>query len=225
MIEEETNTHEAFESVFEAFSHFYANHPQLSSELVAAREDYFRITGKLNETDLNFTNRMNAFLLWFTFDWTSKATLRKPFQVYVDESGIKGESLNGFSLVDLENHIHSLFETKKLTSDFAIIRDLKSKEKFKILQPDFLFQSPKGTYFETRIFKIDGEYRFSNYFIQHPLEVKRSIKKQCKQIRKAANSIKPFLMTLHSYHTKWERYRNININSIYHFDKSIPEAK
>ena len=169
---------------------------------------------------------MNAFLLWFTFDWTCKSLLKTPFEIFKDNS-INSE--NAFAsleiLQEFDNHIHSVFESLKLKSSIAIVRDLFTKTKYEITEPDFLFGSMKGTCFETRLFQIDGKLQFSNYFIQHPPTVIKAIKKRCKQIRKNRESTKPFLITLHSYHTKWERYRNIDIKNIYHFDKSIPEAK
>ncbi|MCG8333400.1 MAG: hypothetical protein MJE63_02720 [Proteobacteria bacterium] len=215
-----------FEEIFDSISGYIETHPELSNELVIAREDYFRLTGKLNETDASFTNRMNSFLLWFTFDWKCSDSLKSPFD-HFKQSVFKGKttSMNGELITDIEEHVHSLFDTKKLTDHYAIVKDLYGKKKYEIIQPDYLYGSPKGTYFESRLFKINGKYRFSNYFIQHPLEVKKDIHKACKQLSKKGDSIKPFLIHLHSYHTKWERYRNINIKSIYHFDKSIPEAK
>ncbi len=217
---------DAFEEIFDKISGYFENHAELSNELVIAREDYFRLTGKLNETDVSFTNRMNSFLLWFAFDWKCSESLKSPFELF-KQSVIDGKTglMDLEAVADIEEHVHSVFDTKKLTDNYAVVKDLYSKKKYEIVQPDFLFGSPKGTYFETRLFKIEGKYRFSNYFIQHPSEVKKDIKKRCKQLFKKGDSIKPFLIHLHSYHTKWERYRNINIKSIYHFDKSIPEAK
>ncbi|MBU2511791.1 hypothetical protein KJ966_10645 [bacterium] len=217
---------DSFGSFFETMSDYYSNNQMLSNELIKARADYFSLTGKLNESDTNFTNRINAFLLWFTFDWRCHETLRTPFEMYKNESN---EAVNNADFIDqletYERHIHSLFESIKLSNSHAVIRDLFTQAKFEITDPDFLYGSAKGTCFETRIFKVKDDYRFSNYFILHPSVVKKAIKKKCKQIHKKQESVKPFIITLHSYNTKWERYRNIDIRNIYHFDKSIPEAK
>jgi hypothetical protein len=215
-----------FEEIFDSISSYFEKHSELSNELVIAREDYFRLTGKLNETDVSFTNRMNSFLLWFTFDWKCSESFMSPFEHFKQFVFKKDSTLvKGDMITDIEKHVHSIFDTKKLTDHYAVVKDLYSKKKYEIVQPDYLYGSRKGTYFETRLFKINGNYRFSNYFIQHPPEVKKDIQARCKQLFKKGDSIKPFLIHLHSYHTKWERYRNINIKSIYHFDKSIPEAK
>lgn len=216
----------SFDSLFDRISTFIEDHSVLSNELVIAKIDFFRITGKLNESDKDFSNRMNAFLLWFAFDWKCEDYLKTPFELYKESVTQTGFNADEMTLVlDMEHHIHSLFETVKLTDDLALIRDLFSRKKYEVVQPDVLFGSRKGIYYETRIFKIGQHYRFSNYFIQHPDEVKKDVKKRCKQVKKQGDSIKPFLMQLHAYHTKWVRYRNIQLKSIYHFDKSLPEAK
>ncbi len=216
-----------FDDVFIEISSYIEQNGLLSSELIDARADFFLLTGKLNETDLSFTNRMNAFLLWFVFDWRSRTRWQTPYELFLESKKKTMPEKNSESLADLklDHHLHSLFESRKLSDEAAVIRDMVTLKEYKIRKPDFLLGSSKGTYFETRVFNFGGEYQFSNYFIQHPLKVKKAVKKRCKIIRKNREPIKPFLVLLHSYHTKWERYRNININNIYHFDKSIPEAK
>ena len=214
-----------FESIFEKISSFFATHNNLSEDLVVAREDYFQLTGKLNQSDLSFNNRMNAFLLWFSFDWRSSETLKTPFEIYCEEMSLNGQLVDIDKTAALEKHVHSLFEFIKMRKEVATVQNLFNREKFYVFEPNFLYGSETGIVFETRLFRLNGKYRFSNYFIQHPTAVKKPIKKRCRQIGKRKESTKPFLFALHSYHTKWERYRNININSIYHFDKSLPEAK
>ncbi len=120
----------SFETIFEEISTFYTDHAVLSKELIVAREDYFKLTGKLNETDANFTNRMNAFLLWFTFDWVSKQSLKTPIQIFSEELNLHRKEPNTFQIQDLKNHVHSLFELKKLNVGNAIISDLFTKDKY-----------------------------------------------------------------------------------------------
>lgn len=219
------NDSNSFDVVFEDMSSFFNDHSLLSKDLVRARDDFFQMTGKLNQSDPSFNNRMNAFLLWFIFDFRSSLDLKTPFELYCEAVRSLQPEVNQDSVCAYKNHTHSLFEFKKMQKEDAIVRDLFSGEKLRIVDPDFLIGSPSGTIFETRVFNLDGQYRFSNYFIQHPAEMKKPIKKRCKQIRKCGETVKPFIAMLHSYHTKWERYRNINIKSIYHFDKSLPAAK
>ena len=221
----EATISEKLEKGFEIISSFYDWDEFLLKEIVKAKKEYFGKTGKINETDKDFSNRMNAFLLWFTFDWRCKENLSTPFEIY-KQFLLKKELNDEFSMLEgYENHIHSLFELQKTTKGKTQIRDIYSNKKYQISDTDFLIGCLKGALFETRIFQVGESYHFSNYYIPHPLEVKKNIKKRNKQIRKTGESIKPFIFQLHSYHTKWERYRNISIKSIYYFDNSVPEAK
>ncbi len=214
-----------FDEFFEKISSFYDQHPLLSKELVKAKEYYFNKTGKLSEMDHDFSNRMNAFLLWFTYDWRCSQNLSSPFEVY-QEHLKRNNFLDEYSKTQgQDNHIHSLFEYVKIKNGKTIIKDLYSKQKYQISDKKFLIGCLKGAFFETRLFKEEDDFYFPNYYIPHPIEVNRYIKKRNKQIVRKGESIKPFLITLHAYHTKWEKYRNIDIKSIYHFDKSVPEAK
>lgn len=216
---------ESFDQLFDTVSSYFAENAELSKELVNARKEFFDITGKLAETDKNYHNRINAFLLWFTFDWRTGSTLKTPFELFLMDLRINGDrgSLKVFS--ELSDHIHSLFEFVKTKDSSIIIRDIFTKSKYEINDSAYLMGISKGEFFETRIFRLNNRYHFSNYFIYHPFETKRVIIKQCKQLKKSGKSIKPFLFSLHSSHTKWGKYRNIDIKSIYHFDKSIPLAK
>ena len=50
----DTKALHSFEDIFDFISSFIETNATLSKELVVARDDYFKLTGKLNETDLSF---------------------------------------------------------------------------------------------------------------------------------------------------------------------------
>lgn len=225
MAEDRVPMSSIIESTFERTSRFFDQHPVFSKELVSAKETFFSITGKIGETDNEFGNRMNAFLLWFLFDWQLSSTMTTPVDHYLahlEKSGLNED----FAILQAQkDHIHSLFFFVKEKRDQTIIKDVFSGQKYTISDSRILIGQEKDAIFETRIFELDGAHYFANYFVYHPVIVRKEIKRSLKLIKKKKSPLKPFLMQLHSYHTKWHRYRNINIKSIYHFDKSIPEAK
>ena len=214
-----------FEHLFENTSRYFDQHPVISKELIAAKEEFFTLTGKIGESDNEFGNRMNAFLLWFLFDFTLESTQTAPIDNYVTHLNEINAGVELTVLQSQKKHVHSLFFFVKEKQNQVIIKDIYTGQKYNISDSKVLIGHDKNALFETRVFEIDGTHYFANYFIHHPIIVRKGIKKRLKQIKKNKESIKPFLLKLHAYQTKWRRYRNIDIKSIYHFDKSIPEAK
>ncbi len=225
MQEKDEEINSKIEALFERTSRYFDQHPVLSKDLLSAKDTYFSTTGKIGENDNEFGNRMNAFLLWFLFDYQLPSTMTTPIDHYLTYLEKNGMSEDLKILQAQKNHIHSLFYFVKEKSDQIIVKDLYSRQKHSISDSRVLIGQEKDAFFETRVFELEGEHYFANFFIYHPVIVRKDIKRRIKQIRKKSESIKPFLLKLHSFHTKWQRYRNINIKSIYHFDKSIPEAK
>lgn len=225
MHEKESDISTRLEALFERTSRYFDEHPDLSKDLIAAKESFFTLTGKIGESDNEFGNRMNAFLLWFLFDYRLPSTQEAPVEHYLAHLEKSGMTDDLEILRSQKGHIHSLFYFVKEKGSQIVIKDLYSRQKHFISDSRVLIGQEKDALFETRVFDLNGDHFFANFFIYHPVIVRKAIKKQVKQIRKKKESIKPFLLKLHSYHTKWQRYRNISIDSIYHFNKSVPEAK
>ncbi|PCI28848.1 MAG: hypothetical protein COB67_05395 [SAR324 cluster bacterium] len=216
----------SIEEAIDQITTYFDQQRRLSEDLLLARQEFRNKTGKITENDPHYRNRTQAFLYWFVFDWKVAATQTCPFWVYLEHLEETKNWKEYNLLKPQEEHIHSLFKFIKITKKGeSVIQDLYTGKKYKILDADSLFGVDKGAYFETRLFSSNQTYQFADYFIFHPLEVCRNIRKNIKQLKKNKASIKPFLLQLHSFHTKWSHYRNIDIKSIYHFDDSYPEAK
>ena len=124
-----------------------------------------------------------------------------------------------------KEHLHTLFTFVKIKNNKALIKDIFTSKKYIIDDVNYFYGINRNTIFESRIFNINDVIYLSNYLIIHPNNTKKDILKETKNIKKKGLNRKDFFIKLHSFHTKWKRYRNINIKSIYHFDKSIPAAK
>lgn len=215
-----------FEEYFEELNSYFDQHSIIANEIVEAKNEYFQKTGKINETDENFSNRMNAFLLWFFYDWHLSGKNISPHSYFINELEMKKISADKSSEYYNQKQVHSLFSLLKKRKNKLIVKDIITGNKYKVYDDLSLIGYTKGSLFETRLFESEEDlYFFCNYFIHHPYIVRKGIKKAVKKTKKQKKSIKSLLLQLHSFHTKWTKYRNINIKSIYHFDKSVPEAK
>lgn len=214
-----------FNQLFEQLAGFCEKDPEVSKEIFVAKEEYFQKTGKLKDNDPEFDNRMNAFLLWYLFDRRPTDLIDSPISLYCNWLKKNQKEHEIPVILQQKEHIQSLFLHEKTKNGKYIIRDLFTDRKYALPENNFLIGFPKGTIFETRLFKIEGKYCFANYFIHHPLEVNGAIHKQIKLIKAEISPLKPFFIKLQSYYVKWKNYRSIHIDSIYYFDKSLPEAK
>jgi hypothetical protein len=212
------------ERLFEQMGLFFDSHPTYSADLIAAKDWYFGVTGRIKESDQDFGNRMNAFFLWFLFDW-NLPTGGRPVDRYLAYLQETSTTREAELLHQQQAHHHSLFDFIKHKSELCIIKDVLTGQKHKIQEGWTGLEHNKGSLFEARLFTDNGVNCLANYFIHHPLEVRRAILKKVARIRKEKSSIKPFLIQLHTFHTKWVKYRNIHIKSIYHLDNSRPMAK
>ena len=214
-----------FDEFFEDINILFSKENKLNKELMIAKDYFFKITGKIHDDDNDFSNRMNAFLLWFIFDWKISPGNRTPLDEYIYHLKDNNLEEDRRFVETQKKHLHSLFKLVKVENNRTKIRDIFTSKKYIINGVEYFIGTPKNTIFETRIFLINEKYILSNYVIFHPNITKKSILKESKLIKKYGSNKKQFLLKLHSFHTKWKRYRNINIKSIYHFDESVPAAK
>jgi hypothetical protein len=220
------NMHFNINDVVEQCCAYFDGHQQFSEALLQAKDKFFQITGKVSESNRNFTLRMNTFLHWFAFDWELESIRLTPYEVYVKTLRGKVDASEFKILEEQINHVHSLFKFIKITKNgFTVIKDILNGQRYLVFDQNALFGVDKGTFFETRLYQVDSGFIFANYFVFHPLVVRRGIKKNIRLIRKQRKPLLPFLLRLQSYNYKWHKYRSIDIKSIYHFDDSYPEAK
>ena len=215
----------SFEEFFNRISTFCETNSVIAKEIFEAKEEFFSMTGKVRDDEVEFNNRMNAFLLWFIFDRKPYESLYSPiskYQIHLEKKGwLKELEVVNNQLI----HVHSLFKFLKIKNGNTTIKDLISGVKYTLEDENTLIGMGKEIYFETRLFLFNDKRCFSNYFIQHPPIVNKGIRKQLKPVKQEKKLVKPFLMKLQTFNNKYLKYRSIDIKSIYHFDQSIPEAK
>jgi len=187
-------------------------------ELVAAKEEFQRISGQIMDTDRSYDARVNAFHNWYILDRElsdKNATPAKYFLEY-NRNTFDADTLAGYA--ELQENVHSVFQLLKFKKDAMTIRDLMTNKKYNVEEANQLATMEPGEVFNSRIFKHGKLYYLSNYVIVHPQEVVKSIRAEAKRWRKSKKSPKPFLFQLLFFHSRWEQFTQWDVRNIYRFD-------
>lgn len=197
----------------------FASTDDRKQDLVAAKAEYFRLTGEVHEDDKSFETRMASFLDWYVFDRMSPATARTPSQEFlerhtdtlsVEESAI----FRGFS-----ETLHGLFEVRKISKGTLKLRELLSGKDYDVTERRTVAGLEKGDVIEARLIPFEGHLLFSTAFIFHPREGTKSLLKELKRRKKKEPERDPreIVWEASRMALKVERYRQIAVEKIYDF--------
>lgn len=188
-----------------------------ADDILKAKEEFWKLTGKMHGDEPFFEMRMSAFFDWYIFDrnigWQTplENLLAHGFVLSDDEKN----TYKGFL-----NNIHSIFIVKEITPDGMQIRDLFTKIYYSMNGDDASLGFYKNAVFEGRIFPYKGGFYLSPSLCFHPKDSKGIIKHILKMARKAGDTnILPLIHRLAHMNLKWETYRNIKVKDIYKFEE------
>ena len=194
-------------------------------ELARARKDFFaRTGGEVFEDDKSVESRLTSFLEWFLFDRPLEARGLTPVAAFT------ADHREELSPEDLATHeglsqtIHGVFEVRRLAKNERLrIRELCTLQEHEVFERRQLSGLAKGDLFEARLVPFKGDLLFSPAFCFHPREARKTILVELKRRRKAQTLVAAnFLDELSAMALKWERYRNVQVESIYAFPKIKP---
>src|SRR5262245_22892592 len=155
-------------------------------DLLAAKAEYFQLTGEVFEDDKVFEARMASFLDYYLFDRPAKATGQTPAQEMYEEQRRTQPPEVAVSFRAFTETIHGLFEVRKLTDDGVRLRELFSAKDFQVSERRKLAGLEKGDILEARLIPFAGHLLFSTAFVFHPREASKLILKEVKRRKKAA---------------------------------------
>ncbi|MBI5178656.1 MAG: hypothetical protein HZA04_05300 [Nitrospinae bacterium] len=190
----------------------YASESRHAKQLEEAREVFYFKSGKTNEDDPDFVQRMNTFLEWFIFDHRPGGVGSKSlFDRYMAE---KRPGLSSGELVQriaLSKHVHSLFQVKSCSGGVVKVRDLASRTTYIVTDDDTL---ERGDVLEARVVLLGDGCFFTYTHCLHPKGALKSIKTELKKWKQKALD-EEFFSKLQGMQLKWRRFRQISINDIY----------
>lgn len=183
--------------------------------LIEAKEEYFNKTGIAFEDDEDFESKMSSFNDWFLLQFISKRFERPFIREYLEAFQVGDEI--ALSLLNIN---HSLFEfTGKNFSGRYVLKDILHDGKVELAKTH---QSPpmlKGDLVISRVVTYKGESHLLDGMTFIPKEVRSTLKKQSKTVRKKDDPWQEyeFLIQLEKLKTKWQRYGHIEPEKIFTF--------
>ena len=207
-----------------------------TDDIVQAKQEYFAATGgEVHQEDRCYELRMQAFFNWYLFD--RRQADATPVERYLREKGaeLPGDQKNLF-LGATQSKL-SIYEYRGTRGIFSRpsrgqvrVRDAFNGEDFDVTERRQMHGLDVGDLFEARLVPVDGSYQFSTSFTYHPREVRRAILREIKRRKKVGHEIdrRGFAWELEKMSLQAERFRNVNIDAIYNFEKpflSKPKAR
>ena len=188
-----------------------------ATEVMHAKIEFWKATGKMHGDEPSFEIRMSAFFDWYVFD--KKIDGMTQLEAILSEDSGKEEDYKDIYREFLKN-IHSIFVVKKITHERMKVRDLLTQDDYFLNMEDGLTGFYKGAVFEGRILPYKGELYLSPAVCFHPKDSRGIIKYVLKKAAKAGETdILPLIHRLSYMNLKWETYRNIKVRDIYRFEE------
>ncbi len=165
----------------------WATGTRFSEEVEAARSEYFRLTGLVNEEDHSFESRMAGLLEYYLFDrpLSSDGSGRTPVELFLEEAfdDLTTEERSVFR--EFTRTRVGLFEVRKVGTGWIRIRDLLDREDLEVTERRAAIGLSKGEIFQGRLVPWQDRLLFGRSFVFHPREARKTVLRLVKARRKA----------------------------------------
>lgn len=201
-------------SVLDTAMDKYSSQDHLEN-ILAAKEEYFELTGNLSDVDEDYESRMNGFNYWYL---TQRGCEQGETLI---QSFLGQEDLSDDLKEAILNINHSLFEYKGLSfTKKHTFKDILHDKKFHIPRDKFHLQLIKDDIFIARTIEVENEVFLLNDISVLPQDIRSILVKESKKVRKLQDKNRDlqFLMAVEKLKTKWRRYGHIDPKKIFKFD-------
>jgi hypothetical protein len=201
----------------------FASAEPRKNDLLAAKADYFRITGEVFEDDKNFELRMASFLDYYLYDRKSPLSNQTPAEEFYQELVRSRGTDEAAQFRGFTETTHGLFEVRKLKEGSVRLRDVFNGKDFDVTERRNIAGLEKGDILEARLIPHGGHLWFSSAFTYHPREAARLILKEVKRRKKKEpeRSPKELAWECAKRALKMDRYRQIPVEKIYDFENNL----
>lgn len=191
-------------------------------DLIAAKAEYFRLTGDVYEDDKSFEQRMGSFLDYYLFDRPDVETGKTPAQQLHEERTRASGSEAATPYLSLTQTIHGLFEVRKLGKGRVRLRELFSRKTYEVSERRQMVGLEKGDILEARLIPFGDQLLFSGAFCCHPKSACAAIRAEVKRRKKKEPDRPPkeLAWECSKMALKVDRYQQIPVDKIYDFQNA-----
>lgn len=183
--------------------------------LVAAREEWAGLAGRVFDDDPLYEERTTAFLEWYSLERRPPGG-RVPAERFLAEE--KVEEGEGAWVAALIRAHRSLFEVRELREGSLLLDDLLAGGAYDVTERRRLPGIAAGSIFEARLVPnviTPPELLFTRAFQFHPLDAAPAIKKRAEKARAAGTDRVEELWRLMRLRLKSLRYGHVSAAKIY----------
>jgi hypothetical protein len=200
----------------------FASSEERREDLIAAKAEYFRLTGEVFEDDAFFEQRMASFLDYYLFDRVSPRTGHTPAQEVYQQKQALASPEEAAAYRSFTETLHGLFEVRKVAKGLVRLRELFSGKDFDVTERRQTAGLEKGDILEARLIPFGGHLLFSQAFVFHPREAGKAIRAEVKRRKKQEPQRAPVELTWDCARRqlKTERYRQLPVERIYDFQQT-----
>ena len=190
--------------------------------LLEARRQHFARVGEPHEEDKGYEARMNGLLDHYLYDFRPDG-IDTTLELFLRDGAGDLTTDERAEMRELGRTLHALVEVKKIRPGVVDVEDVFTRARHEVVERRAIVALTKGDILEARLLPHGGQLHFSASSIYHPREVRRAILQEVKRRAKAAApgqrpDVGEFLALLSRMALRLERYRNVQVESIYDFD-------
>ena len=186
----------------------YYHQEQFHEELVAAREEYHHLVGKLDEDHENFELLLQSFDDWYLCNYQLSSKGRSPLNDYVLNSDIVASLSRS-----LLNVHYGLYEYQGKGKFYDLFHDEELRTNSSTIM------LIKGEIFSGRRVSIEKDHVFLPGMCIVPLEAKKILLQKMKPLKKdlSKREIYHFLIKVEHFLIRYRKFKNLPLNQIFSF--------
>lgn len=183
-------------------------------KLKIAKDEYFKLAGKLSEEDEDYDSRMNGFVYWYITqkDFDANGPL---INTYLESNSVEDSQKEAMLNIN-----HSLFEYRgQNIFKKHVFKDILHNSKFYIPKNEFTLQLVKDDLFIARTITHNGKTMLLDDISVLPYDARGPLVKESKKVRKLNDRSRDlqFLLKIEALKTKWRQYGHIDPKKIFVF--------